>query len=104
MRWPRKADAWNLQTRSRSRGAARNRTEGSPARLPPQQALHRNVLDGTMTSSTSERPTPAGSKSEALNKRFTAKLQKSPAKGGHTYVIWPGSAEFFGPRGLVKVR
>jgi hypothetical protein len=39
-----------------------------------------------------------------LNKRFTAELQKSPAKGGWTYVVWPGSAEFFGTRGLVKVR
>lgn len=39
-----------------------------------------------------------------LNKRFSAKLQKSPAKGGWTYVVWPGSAEFFGTRGLVKVR
>jgi hypothetical protein len=39
-----------------------------------------------------------------LNKKFTAKLQKSPNKGGWTYVVWPGSAKFFGTRGLVKVR
>lgn len=38
-----------------------------------------------------------------LNKDFTATLQKSPARGGHTYVIWPESARFFGTRGLVKV-
>jgi hypothetical protein len=47
---------------------------------------------------------PSGTESAALNERFTAKLQKSPAKGGHTYVVWPKSAEFFGTKGLVKVR
>ena len=43
-------------------------------------------------------------RAKALNKRFTATLKKSPAKGGWTYVVMPGSAKFFGTGGLVRVR
>jgi hypothetical protein len=39
-----------------------------------------------------------------LSMQFTARLQKESGKGGWTYVVMPGSAEFFGTRRLVKVR
>jgi hypothetical protein len=39
----------------------------------------------------------------ALKKRFTATLQKSPAKGAWTFVVMPASAKYFGTSGLVKV-
>lgn len=40
-----------------------------------------------------------------LNKQFKAKLRRSGTNpGAWTYVVMPGSAAFFGTRGLVKVR
>ena len=39
-----------------------------------------------------------------LDVTFEAQLERSGAKGGWTYVVWPESARFFGTRGLVKVR
>jgi hypothetical protein len=39
-----------------------------------------------------------------MDKTFRATLQKSPNKGGWTYVVMDGSAEYFGTKGLVKVK
>ena len=38
-----------------------------------------------------------------MDTTFTATLRRSQTPGGWTYVVMPGSASFFGTRGLVKV-
>jgi Domain of unknown function (DUF1905) len=43
------------------------------------------------------------SRQESIDKEFTAKMQKSPSKGGWTYVAWRESVRYFDTRGLVKV-
>lgn len=40
---------------------------------------------------------------DALDRTFTATLEKSTARGGWTYVVTDWSADYFGTRGLVKV-
>jgi hypothetical protein len=39
-----------------------------------------------------------------LDISFDADLVTSPNPGGWTYVVWPGSGEYFGTGGRVKVR
>jgi hypothetical protein len=38
-----------------------------------------------------------------LDLTFTATLTQEPGKGGWTYVVMDGSADYFGTRGLIKV-
>ena len=40
---------------------------------------------------------------QALDHTFSAVVARSSATGGWTYVVMPGSAEYFGTRGRVKI-
>ncbi len=40
---------------------------------------------------------------QTLDRTFSAVVQRSTAPGGWAYVVMPGSAEYFGTRGRVKV-
>jgi hypothetical protein len=40
----------------------------------------------------------------ALKNRFKATLQREDVAGAWTYVVMPGSTQFFGTHGLVKVK
>lgn len=48
-------------------------------------------------------PTRALRSDRTLDKTFKARLEKSAAKGGWTYVVTDWTAAYFGTRGLVKV-
>lgn len=54
-----------------------------------------------MTTMTKSRT--GGAEVGPIDASFDAVLERSPAAGGWTYVIWPDSPEFFGTHGLVKV-
>jgi Domain of unknown function (DUF1905) len=79
----------------RVQGAHRRHLLASPAeKNNPDNRTERTELM-KRTTATSTGP---------LDHTFQARLVQAPGKGGWTYVVMDGSGDFFGTRGLVKVR
>ena len=79
------------------------RADRRRARQPVTPGTHRPVGARDSAPRTRHPVVMVGAAVGPLDVRFEAELEQSPAEGGWTYLVWPGSAEFFGTRGLVKV-
>jgi len=72
-----------------------------------RRSMELRELDGSERGRTDERRdehTKRPPDLRAPRPRLTAVLERSQSKGGWTYVVMPGSAGFFGTRGVNKVR